>query len=67
MKPLTSVLIEAMVVGLGLVMLLFAVQRAIGSNVGFWGIFITGAVFHLLCEWSGVNVWYAKNYCSILP
>jgi len=29
-------------------------------------LFIVGALFHLLCEYTGVNVWYAKNYCKLL-
>jgi hypothetical protein len=25
-------------------------------------VFASGALFHLLCEATGVNAWYSKNY-----
>jgi len=30
-------------------------------------IFISGYLFHILCEYSGVNTWYSKDYCEIIP
>ena len=29
--------------------------------------FFAGASFHLLCEYTGVNVWYVKQYKQLLP
>ena len=29
--------------------------------------FLSGAFFHLLCEYSGVNVWYVKQYKELIP
>ena len=33
-------------------------------------LFISGALFHILCEWSGINEWYCRNrsqwYCQTL-
>ena len=27
-------------------------------------VFVSGAAFHLACEATGVNAWYARNYFS---
>ena len=29
--------------------------------------FISGYIFHVLCEYTGVNVWYSKDYYEIIP
>ena len=29
-------------------------------------VFISGYLFHILCEYTGVNTWYSKDYCEIL-
>lgn len=26
-------------------------------------LFISGALFHVICEWTGVNDWYCRNRC----
>jgi hypothetical protein len=27
--------------------------------------FISGFLFHITCEYSGINLWYAIKYCSL--
>lgn len=64
MKVTQKLIIEAVVVGLGL-MVLWYVMNMVDQNI--WkknmlvSMFITGAVFHLIAEFSGVNKWYCKN------
>lgn len=66
--------IEALVVGVGTMLLgtLFSVlsmyaQRDFTlAKIDFWPAlfavnFMTGFVFHLLCEWTGVNRWYCTG------
>lgn len=59
MKPVTTVLIEALIVGL----LLVALYKFVSMyTTPLPAVFISGAVFHLLCEVTGVNKWYAETY-----
>jgi hypothetical protein len=54
-----KVLLEALVVGLLLVLLFMVVHRYMGTVPA---VFVSGAAFHLICEATGVNAWYARNY-----
>lgn len=65
-KDYTTVLIEAIVVGGLLVVLFYTVKSIIPSYSEMMQLFVTGAVFHILCEISGINLWYVKNYVEIL-
>lgn len=69
-KAVSTVLTEAIVVGSVLVVLYklvsyllpkkFMSSNSEGRNIVI--LFLAGAVFHLMFEYSGVNMWYAKNY-----
>ncbi len=57
MEP--QLLVEATVVGIGLVAVyLFVKMAKLGEIVT---LFLAGALFHLLAEFTGVNAWYLKN------
>ena len=58
-KEVWVVGVEAVVVGLVLALMMWAVTWS--SDVALWA-FVCGAVFHLGCEVTGVNEWYVKNY-----
>ena len=59
------VAIEALVVGLGLVLIFqlvctmykYKTSKSLLINVGS-----SGAIFHVLCELTGLNRWYVNNY-----
>lgn len=61
MKPLSLLLLEALVVGALLVVIFMVTSRYLAPVPA---VFVSGAVFHLLCEATGVNAWYARNYFS---
>ena len=29
-------------------------------------VFLAGGLFHIICEATGVNIWYSKQYCDII-
>ena len=53
------VLVEAVVVGVVLALMMWAVTWK--SDVAMWAL-LCGAVFHVGCEVTGVNKWYVDNY-----
>jgi hypothetical protein len=59
MKSVTTVLFEALIVGILLVMLYALMSMYMRPMTA---VFMSGAMFHLLCEVSGVNKWYAQTY-----
>lgn len=67
------VLSEATIVGLLLIILViifYSIKKnkfilSISDNLDLFLIVgFSGALFHILCEYSGLNVWYSKNYCT---
>ena len=61
MKPPKTLALEAFVVGLLLAILFFIVRTFTPPLVA---VFISGALFHVICEYTGVNAWYARTYAS---
>mgnify|MGYP006075190505 CR=1 FL=1 len=68
-----NLFIEAISVGLATIFIGLLVSFTIGSiynkNKNFsknymlmsLGLFLTGVILHILCEYSGINKWYCKN------
>lgn len=61
MKSPALLALEALVVGAFLVLLFMVVSRYMGTVPA---VFVSGALFHLICEVTGVNAWYAHNYTA---
>lgn len=56
-----NVLVEAVIVGVGLVALYWVVEK-LNLGLSKWVmLFVVGAAFHLLAEVSGVNAAYVKS------
>lgn len=68
-KTILTVTIEAVIVGLLLVLIQQIVKKFYKFNITFHKdieiLFITGLLFHLVFEFTGVNLWYAKKYCKL--
>lgn len=62
MKHFTVVLQEAFVVGMLLVVFYWASDRLFNQQQQWVKLVIAGALFHVVCEYTGVNKWYAINY-----
>lgn len=65
-KSYITIIIEAIIVGILLIIVFNATQYLLPNQRQLTQLFISGAMFHILCEVSGVNIWYAKNYVDIL-
>jgi hypothetical protein len=56
-----NVLLEAVVVGVGLIAVFWAVEQ-LNLGLNKWtNLFVVGAAFHLLAEVTGVNAAYVKT------
>lgn len=72
MKQIQTILIEAIVVGVSLIFIALFTQKLeknlpkITGDPMIDGIFYTGCIAHLVFEYSGVNIWYSKEYCKLI-
>jgi hypothetical protein len=75
-KSLATLLFEGSIVGIGLIVL-FSIILIVTAHISqelekdhtkhmLLSVFLSGAVFHLLCEASGINKSYSLDYCSIV-
>jgi hypothetical protein len=69
LKPVSTVLIESVIVGAGLIAIVYFVEMYLSKyipdiiqNKKIQNLFFSGFLFHILCEYTGVNMWYAKDY-----
>ena len=77
-KPAYTVLLEAVFVGILLIVIYRIVDKLFPIVANATSIhpayiqnknvtlFLAGAIFHILCEITGINIWYVNNYNEIL-
>jgi hypothetical protein len=73
-KPTTLVITEAIIVGILLIgfvkitkdYILPYIPNFSGKPENIELYIIAGFLFHLVCEYTGVNLWYSKEYCKLL-
>jgi len=74
LKPFKLVLIEAIIVGIFLIGFVKLVKEYIlphipnlsGQKENIELFFLTGFIFHFSFEYTGVNLWYSREYCKLL-
>jgi hypothetical protein len=59
MKSLSVLALEALIVGFLLAVIFVIVRRFLAPVPA---VFVSGALFHIICEFTGVNAWYARTY-----
>jgi hypothetical protein len=74
-KPISQILIEAVVIGQLVLYTYWILTILVLPNLiniidlthnNIMIIFLTGFFVHIISEMSGINLWYVKNYTSIL-
>ena len=72
-KEIKSVIIEAIVVGLLLIGVVKLVSDYllkyipdITGNKNIELLFVSGFLFHIICEYTGINMWYSLEYCKLI-
>jgi hypothetical protein len=74
LKPIKLVLTEAIIVGLLLIgfvklvkdYLLQYIPNLSGQKENIELFFVAGFLFHVVCEYTGINLWYSREYCKLL-
>lgn len=74
-KPFYQIMIEGIVVGQLLIWVYYITKMLILPNLTLLidltkseaaTLFIAGFLFHIICEITGVNIWYVNNYYKLL-
>jgi len=70
LKTFSTVITESIIVGIGLIVLYYLIDYSLQFlNYKFPQyivLFVSGFIFHILCEYTGINLWYSKEYCKLI-
>ena len=65
-KSVISIFFEALIVGILLILVYNPIYYLLKDYNNNFILFLSGFIFHILCEYSGVNIWYVNDYKKIL-
>lgn len=66
-KKIDTIILESSVVGFLLVLIFFIIQHVINEQINIkYHLFVSGFLFHLICEYTGLNKWYSLEYCKLI-
>jgi preprotein translocase subunit SecD len=65
-KSVISIFFEALIVGILLILVYNPIYYLLKDYNNNFILFLSGFLFHILCEYSGVNIWYVNDYKRIL-
>jgi hypothetical protein len=65
-KSVTTIFFEALIVGILLILVYNPIYYLLKDYNNNFILFLSGCLFHILCEYSGVNIWYVNDYKRIL-
>jgi ABC-type transport system involved in cytochrome c biogenesis permease component len=70
-KSISRIVFEGLIVGICLIIIYkffeyFLKIEINGIDKTFILLFISGFCFHIIFEYIGLNIWYAKDYCKLI-
>jgi hypothetical protein len=65
-KDILRILFEALIVGLLLILVYNPINYILKDYDNNLILFISGSIFHIICEYTGINLWYVEDYNKIL-
>lgn len=67
LKSYDLIVLESSVVGILLVVIYFILQNLINEKINItYLLFLSGFLFHLIFEYTGLNKWYSVEYCKLI-
>lgn len=67
-KSILKILFEALIVGLLLIVVYNPINYLL-NNYNYNNniiLLVSGGIFHIICEYTGINIWYVNDYNNIL-
>lgn len=67
LKSSDLIVLESSVVGILLLGIHFILQNLINEKINItYILFLSGFLFHLIFEYTGLNKWYSVEYCKLI-